>query len=180
MTRTSVKSESRSSHDGSSHDAGSISSHTTNGSATAIDPESPARARFTPDNHQHDLMSDPANFEDEPKNPVPGWPQVAELMSNIPDFASFNRFSALQIKSLLYYQAELEILKAELREEELEDYRRGDERAIEYSKRADFLVRSRNKENHRQWDVILKIRTVLKEYSTFQPPLTCFIVTHAG
>jgi hypothetical protein len=172
MTRSAVKQESRSSHDGSNHDAASISSHTTNGSATATDNESPIRARFTADNHQHDAMSDPGNFEDEPKNPVPGWPQVAELMSNIPDFASFNRFSVLQIKSLLYYQAELEILKAELREEELEDYRRGDERAIDYAKRADFLVRSRNRPNHRQWEVVVEIRRVLKEYSTTLPPLS--------
>jgi hypothetical protein len=95
------------------------------------------------------------------------------LMSNIPDFASFNRFSDFQIKSLLYYQAELEMLKAELREEELEDYRRGDAEAQLYAKRADYLIQSRNRTNHRQWDVVVKMRTVLKEYSLFTTCLLC-------
>ncbi|EPE35222.1 hypothetical protein GLAREA_10919 [Glarea lozoyensis ATCC 20868] len=170
MTRNSLQGDSGPGldHTRRSEDNSSLASHLTNDSArskTAVDPESPGRNRLLPGHPQYNPMSDPDNFEDEPKNPVPGWPQVAELMSNVPDFACFNRFSNFQIKSLLYYQAELEILKAELREEELEDYRRGAGDAQKYAKRADWLVQSKYQENHRQWDVVVRMRAVLKEYN---------------
>lgn len=89
------------------------------------------------------------------------WPQVSELMSDTPEFASFNRFSDLQIRSLLYYQAEIEALKEKLKDEEWDDYRRGNGDAATYCRRAKYLVAS----DSDQWKIMKKIRVVLKEYS---------------
>lgn len=137
-------------------------------SDTAVDSSahpSPSQPEFS--RHPNDnTMRNPEDYAT-PKEPVPGWPQVAVLMSKTSDFACFSRFSEFQIKSLLYYQAELEILKAELQEEEWEDYRRGDEDAKRYSKRADYLVKSRYGENKRQWEKVVEMRKVMKEYSEY-------------
>ncbi|CAG8953878.1 hypothetical protein HYFRA_00010839 [Hymenoscyphus fraxineus] len=89
------------------------------------------------------------------------WPQVSRLMSDTPEFASFNRFSDLQIKSLLYYQAQIEILKQELQDEEWEDYRRGDDTVSKYCEQANNLVLSEAK----QWEKMKEIRKLLKEYN---------------
>lgn len=86
-------------------------------------------------------------------------------MKDTPEFASFNRFSDLQARSLLYYQAELTLLKQELIEHEWEDYRRGDGDASKFFTRADYLVESANEENNKQWVTMEKIRKVLKSYS---------------
>ncbi|CAG8973469.1 hypothetical protein HYALB_00011065 [Hymenoscyphus albidus] len=82
-------------------------------------------------------------------------------MSDTPEFASFNRFSDLQIKSLLYYQAQIELLKQDLQEEEWEDYRRGDDTVSKYCEQANYLVSSKAK----QWEIMKEIRKLLKEYN---------------
>ena len=50
-----------------------------------------------------------------------GWPHLAHLMSDVPEFAAFSRFRELNVKNLLYYQAELNIVQEQLavHEEEL-------------------------------------------------------------
>lgn len=86
------------------------------------------------------------------------------------DYASFNRFTDLQFRSLLYYQAELEILKKDLQKEEWKDYRRGGADAAHYSKRADYLVRPRERDDEtasKQWRIVLRLRDVLKQYSEY-------------
>jgi Family of unknown function (DUF6594) len=101
-----------------------------------------------------------------PKPPVEGWPHVALLMSKTPDFAAFSRFRELNIKSLLYYQAQLTTLKAELHKQEYED-KRGT--APQFASRADFLMMS---EGSAQLKLIKEIRVVLKEYSKFEQEFT--------
>lgn len=49
-----------------------------------------------------------------PDGPIQGLPQLALLMARNHEFAAFSRFRDLNIKSLLYYQAELEILGKKL------------------------------------------------------------------
>jgi len=90
------------------------------------------------------------------------------LMAKTPDFASLSRFRDLNLKSLLYYQAELTRLRKQLHKMEWRDYRRGDEEARIYAKRVDYLIDSQKLEGkgaHKQWDLIVQIRAVLKEYS---------------
>lgn len=105
---------------------------------------------------------DPGGVEKDPDQPVNGWPRVAMLMAETPDFAAFSRFRDLNIKSLLYYQAELTKLRLDLHEQELEDSHRGDDNACQYAKRADILI---NSEGSEQWELVTTIRKVLKEYS---------------
>lgn len=97
-------------------------------------------------------------------NPVEGWPRVALLMAKTPDFAAFSRFSDLNIKSLLYYQAQLINLKKKLHELEYEDKRSQDKFKEQFASRADFLVTSEDSE---QFQLIKKMRLLLKEYSRF-------------
>ena len=127
---------------------------------------SPSEEDFPVRQPEDDILKD-ADFYDVPTEPVPGWPQVAVLMSRTPEFACFSRFGDFQIKSLLYYQSEIEMLKAELQEEEWEDYRRGDADSKLYCKRADYLVKSRDGVNKRQWEKVVELRKVIKEYSQY-------------
>jgi len=110
-------------------------------------------------------LDDAVDLADDLDTPVPGWPRVAKLMAETPDFAAFSRFRDLNIKSLLYYQSELTILRERLHEEEWNDYREGDdENARQFSKRADRLVSSKDLYSP-QWALVLEMRRVLKEYS---------------
>jgi len=58
---------------------------------------------------------------DESEHSVQGWPQLAQLMASTPDFAAFPRFRDLNVKSLLYYQCELNILREKLNKLEHRD-----------------------------------------------------------
>lgn len=101
-----------------------------------------------------------------PETPMEGWPTVAEMMASNPEFRNLCRFSDLNMKSLLYYQAELFQLRKQLHKHEYHDFRHHkDSLTGEFYSRADFLVDSQNKEKHEQWDLVVKIRKVLKEYS---------------
>lgn len=152
-----------------SNNAPSISSHRSELSATVINTPSTPGFLITPRNavptpFGSAFNSAAQNAEDDLDNPVQGWPQVAMLMAKTPDFASFSRFRDLNIKSLLYYQAELTRLRKKLHEEELEDARRGDAEASKYARRADMLINS-EEPNDSQWELVKQIRVVLKEYS---------------
>jgi hypothetical protein len=150
----------------------SNSTHGSDLSATVLNPNSsentPTHAQFPADstnNTDSPYVQDAEDVEDYPEVPVPGWPHVAMLMAKTPDFASFSRFRDLNIKSLLYYQAELTKLRKKLHEQEWEDYRRGDNKARDYAERADFLINSKKKDCHEQWKLVEEIRIILKEYS---------------
>lgn len=43
-----------------------------------------------------------------------GWPNLAQIMSEVPEYAAFSRFRELNVKNLLYYQAELDVLQQDL------------------------------------------------------------------
>lgn len=114
-------------------------------------------------NHEQD-----PNPEDDIYQPVPGWPKIAMLFANTPEFASFSRFRDLNMKSLLYYQAELVRLRKELHNVEWRDYRHGSAQTKLYSERAQYLVgseRRKRPDDRRQWEVVKRIRVVLKDYS---------------
>ncbi|PQE03097.1 hypothetical protein CJF31_00011630 [Rutstroemia sp. NJR-2017a BVV2] len=61
------------------------------------------------------------DYGDPHENPLLGWPSVTQLIVKHPDFEAFQIFKDLNIKSLLYYQAELEELRRRLHILEHED-----------------------------------------------------------
>lgn len=59
------------------------------------------------------------------KQPCHGWPELVNLMVQNPHFESYQAFRDLNIKSLLYYQAELVQLRRDLHGIEWRDHRKG-------------------------------------------------------
>jgi hypothetical protein len=113
------------------------------------------------------------DYDGYPDEPVKGWPQVAKLMAETPDFACFPRFPDLNIKSLLYYQVELTCLRKELHQIEWDDRRNGEGDVREYATRADYLIDPfdlDDESNKKQWKLIRRIRVLLKEYSKLHQP----------
>jgi hypothetical protein len=96
---------------------------------------------------------------------LPGWPTVATIMAADDDFQAFPSFLDLNIKSLLYYQAELVSLRKQLHTAEWEDSRR---KGLPFPSPSTFsndveclLLRP----DSEQWKYIDKIREVLTKYS---------------
>lgn len=113
------------------------------------------------------------DFSNDIDKPVPGWPQLAWVMSKVPEFEAFQAFSDLNVKSLLYYQAELVHLREKLHKAEWRDFRSTDGDEADFSGDLRFLLLSRDdadKNSERppeQWLLITQMRRILKEYSTF-------------
>ena len=106
--------------------------------------------------------------EEDLESPVPGWPQVAKLMAEKPDFAAFDRFRDLHAKSLLYYQAELTHLRLQLHEQEWNDSREVGSNAEKFSEQVELLAESLTDDNNLQWKLVLRIRHLLKEYGKYK------------
>ncbi|KAH8660975.1 hypothetical protein BGZ60DRAFT_115900 [Tricladium varicosporioides] len=128
------------------------------------------------DEEQQADDEDPAVEEDEdadldedeleyPKVPVKGWPQVAQLMASTPDFAAFSRFRDLNIKSLLYYQAQLTTLRQKLHEQEYDDSLLVEGHETKFAARADVLMDAEESKDCQQFKLIKEIREVLKDYN---------------
>jgi hypothetical protein len=105
------------------------------------------------------------------KLPCHGWPALTNIMFENPGLESFQAFRGLHIKSLLYYQTQLEKIQQELHKLEWEDHNNRTFRLHDkLSKRADFLFKTEtnfgpNDEGSRQILKVKEMRTVLKEYS---------------
>jgi hypothetical protein len=102
--------------------------------------------------------------QDDLDEPVKGWPQLAFFIARNPKLAAFSRFGDLNVKSLLYYQAQLIRLRKKLHLQEKRDEEGGNEATKDFANRADSLVVS---EGSAQWKLITEIRLLLKEYSGF-------------
>lgn len=91
-----------------------------------------------------------------------GYAKVANLMATHGELAIFRRFKALNMLNLLYLQAEITHLEAELREVACEDAQQGRENHPH-----DWwsLSQSEDDNDREQWDVVLKIRKKLEKYS---------------
>lgn len=155
----------------------SSSSHRTDQSATACNPNTsqttPTSQKLPSKASSRSSISSSSNGGDDEEqydvkkdldNPVEGWPRVALLMAKTPDFAAFSRFRDLNVKSLLYYQAQLTVLRKKLHEQEYDDSRNTDEDEDtgQFASRADFLMTS---EESKQLILVNEIRRLLKEYS---------------
>lgn len=119
----------------------------------------------------------PNNPANDVNRPVAGWPTLARLMAQTPDFEAFASFKDLSIKSLLYYQAELIYLRRALHEVEWQDFRKS-ELDLESSFADDLTTLIKARENSiedqesgkpgklpKQWVLIEKIRSTLEKYS---------------
>ncbi|KAF2734792.1 hypothetical protein EJ04DRAFT_436405 [Polyplosphaeria fusca] len=100
------------------------------------------------------------------KDLVPGYPKLAGKMEVQPEVTIFRRFGALNARNLLYIQAELTMLEEDLVQYESGDNnsQRGDKR--NYATDWYWLRESHNDGDTVQLDTVLKIRQLLKEYST--------------
>ncbi|TVY27492.1 hypothetical protein LHYA1_G003220 [Lachnellula hyalina] len=153
----------------------STSSHESDLSATVCNPSStqstPKESDFPPEpatrvsfSTSSSRSEEEHDVKDDLNNPVDGWPRVALLMAKTPDFAAFSRFRDLNVKNLLYYQAQLTRLRRKLHEQEYDDVRdRGeDDEVRKYANRADFLMTA---EGSAQLKLVVEIRGLLKEYN---------------
>jgi hypothetical protein len=122
---------------------------------------------------------DPLNPANNVNIPVDGWPTLAKIVAQKPDLEAFASFTDLNIKSLLYYQAELMYLRKKLHKVEWRDFRTSNsENSSSYAENLEFLMSDRdNSEESRengdeepelmpeQWILIEKIRKTLNKYS---------------
>ncbi|RDW57282.1 hypothetical protein BP5796_12732 [Coleophoma crateriformis] len=149
-------------------------SGSTSTAATVIEPtqiRSRSCERFT--KTQWDTKSAPDEY---PGVALRGWPKIARLLANNPGFEAFPAFRELSIKSLLYYQAELDELRADLHKQEWYDNRNHPfSRSEECAGRVDVVMTVCGKDDDDdkdqkeaaqiQRDLMKQIRVVLKEYN---------------
>jgi hypothetical protein len=91
-----------------------------------------------------------------------GWPRLAEIMADVPEFAAFPRYRDLNLRNLLYYKAQIDSLKIKiLRQEEEQTLRleRFDIIANEH------LVEPDSVKTYRQ--MLIDLRTLLSGYSKY-------------
>lgn len=86
-----------------------------------------------------------------------GWPRLAEIMAQVPEFAAFPRYRELNVKNLLYYQVELELLRQQIESEEEEETVSMD--------RLNHIVEDGDTKYHK---LLMKLRILLREYSTYR------------
>jgi hypothetical protein len=139
----------------------------TSSGVTAVDPVEQIPAN---NNNRPTPFDDPSDLEEDLNKPLPGWPELATVIAKNRDFEAFQAFRDLNVKSLLYYQAELVDLRAELHALEWENNRKGQFRNhSKLNSRADLLVLTTLKDEddpaREQMDLMNKIRGVLKDYS---------------
>ena len=97
---------------------------------------------------------------------VIGYPKLAARMGMRPETAIFRKFSTLNARNLLYMQAELAGLECRLDQVTKQDSlsEKGDKRS--YAKDFEYLHSSHRDGDREQLNLVLLIRTRLKEYST--------------
>lgn len=96
-----------------------------------------------------------------------GYHRLASAMGLLPDLAIFRRFSTLNVKNILYLQAELVYLEDQLEIAAQEDSLSGNTRRRNYDR--DWFALSRADSfpdgSGRQWKIFSRIRDVLQQYS---------------
>lgn len=108
------------------------------------------------------------NIDDIPRN---GYSKLASLMGRHPEVAILRRFSTLNVRNLLYLQAELVHLEHQLALCTKADLESRDQDRVEYDRdwyalsSSGQAVRDRSDGDGEQWRIVMEIRKVLKEYS---------------
>lgn len=93
-----------------------------------------------------------------------GYAKLSSLMATDTEFAIYRKFGALNAQNLLYYQAELVGLEADLREIALEDRRSHDSEKRLFSENW-FELSHAEPGKDLQVQKVIQIRKTLKEYS---------------
>lgn len=130
--------------------------------------------------NQQTLLFNTININNNARLEV-GWPRLARLMAEELEFESFCRFRELNVKNLLYYQAEIAEMEDKLRQIELEDanssewegsYAREAYRILKIKDVKDATQEQKDETHrrNRQGKLILDIRERLKEYSKMKEP----------
>lgn len=89
-----------------------------------------------------------------------GWPQLAEKMAAVPEFAAFPRFRDLNVKNLLFYQVQLKALRLKIMKMEEEE--------TVNVERYDHLVEDVDSQYHK---LLLQLRDLLQGYSEYRTGL---------
>jgi hypothetical protein len=92
-----------------------------------------------------------------------GYAKIAQFMGTHDEFAIFRRFKELNIQNLLYMQAEITHLEAELREIASKNRQQWDRRNYAYDWWS--LSQGESDEDTEQWVTVLEIREKLDKYS---------------
>lgn len=95
---------------------------------------------------------------------VTGYPRLAARMAFRPETAMFRRFDALNMRNLLYLQAELSNMEKDLMEIEQRDKKSGHVNKTRYATNYAFLDYSDNDGDTDQKDLVMEIRAKLREY----------------
>ena len=100
----------------------------------------------------------------------PGYERLAQFMGRHPEVATFRRFGALNAQIILYLQAELTYLEHDLRKHEKANAESGHTGRALYSRYWPYLAESASSPHRspEQWNTMLKIKEVLREYSKQQ------------
>jgi hypothetical protein len=99
------------------------------------------------------------------KDNVMDYPRLAGYMALEPDELVFRRFNELNVRKLLYLQAELCVLERQLKHQESEYSRSKNEATTRYARDFKWLLLSGKQAEHPQLDLALRIRVVLKKDS---------------
>jgi len=93
-----------------------------------------------------------------------GYTKIARLMTEHPEFAVLRQFRLLNMQNLLYLQAELSHLEAELKVIASHDKHQED-----YMRDWWSISNGRDDDSHNQWGKVLEIREKLENYSLGSP-----------
>jgi hypothetical protein len=96
---------------------------------------------------------------------APGYTSLTAEMTRHQGMAMFKRFRELNLRNLLYMQAEILHLELELTAIRDENKISGDEGKKKYETDVSYLIRSSKESNPVEWNLILDMRAKLKEYS---------------
>ncbi|KAF2667891.1 hypothetical protein BT63DRAFT_304305 [Microthyrium microscopicum] len=108
-------------------------------------------------------MASPDLQSTQGNKPAEGYAKVAQLMSAHNELAIFRRFRDLNLQNLLYLQAEITHLEAELRSIALEDEKHG---GRQYHHQDWWsLSQSEGGGDNEQWELILELRKKLEKYN---------------
>lgn len=97
-----------------------------------------------------------------------GYHEIASMMARWPVTAIFKRFGFLSYLNILYLQAELEMLEKALLEKAQEDKTSPDKWRRQYFFAFNYMYEGLTESAEtdlRQWQIVRRIRTLLKEYS---------------
>ncbi|KAK6353969.1 hypothetical protein TWF730_008389 [Orbilia blumenaviensis] len=133
---------------------------------TSRDPNSRGRDQNVSDSHDFSNSRDPE--KDAPvKNMTyaPGYPSTAAIMSTDPELSVYRRFDRLNARNLLYYQAELMYIEAELDKLDEEDRMMKEPEAKHHLKHFKELWEGSDSRTIKRRNLVMDMRYLLKEYS---------------